>query len=190
MGLRGHKTAVVSSGLAVRFLVTLMGPMHMAFPSHWVRGLVTPAEEGPDGHVTWANASYERADLARRLKIQAEGVTAETRIVLYANEQRSRSFAVDRVVGLIDVERAMIQPLPAQFRGGERERLLGLFVESSYIALIANPFWVLELPSRSNVLDVFALQASDRRPGDFDSRLRLPSAALEAASAMSVGPAK
>ena len=190
MGLRGHKTAVVSSGLAVRFLVALMGPTHVAFPSHWVRGIVTPAEGGQDGHVIWANASYERTDLARRLMIQAEGITAETRIVLYANEQRSRSFAVDRVVGLIDVERALIQPLPAQFRGGERERLLGLFVESSYIALIANPFWVLELPSRNNVLDVFALQPSERRPGEFDSRLRLPSAALEAASAMSAGSAK
>lgn len=31
MGLRGHKTAVVSSGLAVRFLVALMGPTHVAF---------------------------------------------------------------------------------------------------------------------------------------------------------------
>ncbi|MCS6264234.1 MAG: hypothetical protein H8K11_10800 [Nitrospira sp.] len=190
MGLRGHKTAVVSSGLAVRFLVALMGSAHMAFPSHWVRGIVTPVEGGKDGHVTWANASYERTDLARRLTIQAEGVTAETRIVLYANEERSRSFAVDKVVGLIDVERALIQPLPAQFRGGERERLLGLFVESSYIALIANPFWVLELPSRNNVLDVFALRVSERRPGEFDSRLRLPSAALEAASAMSAGSAK
>lgn len=157
--------------------------------SHWVRGIVTPAEGGQDGHVTWANASYERTDLARRLTIQAKGVTAETRIVLYANEQRSRSFAVDKVVGLIDVERTLIQPLLRSF-GEERERLLGLFVESSYIALIANPFWVLELPSRTNVLDVFALRVSERRPGEFDSRLRLPSAALEEASAMSVGSAK
>ncbi|MEK6802048.1 MAG: hypothetical protein AABZ34_05190 [Nitrospirota bacterium] len=190
MGLRGHKTAVVSSGLAVRFLVALMGSTHVAFPSRWVRGIVIPAEGGQDGHATCANASYERTDLARRLTIQAKGVTSETRIVLYANEQRSRSFVVDKVVGLIDVERALIQPLPAQFRGGERERLLGLFVESSYIALIANPFWVLELPSQNNVLDVFALQVSERRPGEFDSRLRLPSSVLEATPVMSAGATK
>ncbi len=190
MGLRGHKTVMASSGLAVRFLVALIGPTYVAFPSHWVRGIVTPAEGGQERLVTWANASYERTDLARRLKSQAEDVTVETRIVLYANEQRSRSFAVDKVVGLIDVERALIQPLPAQFRGGERERLLGLFVEASYIALIANPFWVLELPSRTNVLDVFAIRVSERRPGEFDSRLRLPSGALEEASAMSAGSAR
>lgn len=49
MGLRGHKAAVVSSGLAVRFLVALMGPTHVAFPSHWVRGIVTPAEGARTG---------------------------------------------------------------------------------------------------------------------------------------------
>lgn len=190
MGLRGHKTAVVSRGLEVRFLVALMGATHVAFPSHWVRGIVTPCQEGHDGPVTWANASYAPTDLARRLTIQAKSVTAETRIVLYANEQRSRSFAVDKVVGLIDVERSLILPLPAQFRGGERERLLGLFVESSYIALIANPFWVLELPSRNNVLDVFVLRLSERGPDEFDSRLRLPATILEEASLMPSGSVK
>ncbi len=179
MGLRGHKTAAASGGQTVRCLVALIGPTHVAFPAHWVRGIITPAEAGSGGRVTWANSSYERTDLAGRLTIGAQMVTAETRIILYGNELRSRSFMVNGVLGLIDVERAQIQPLPSQFRGGERDRLLGLFSGTAYVALIANPFWVLELPPRKNALDAFVFQASERRAGEFDSRLRLSSATHE-----------
>ena len=30
----------------------------------------------------------------------------------------------------------------------ERDRLLGIFANTAYVALIANPFWVLELASQ------------------------------------------
>ncbi|MBI4002507.1 MAG: chemotaxis protein CheW [Nitrospira defluvii] len=179
MSLRGHKTAAATSGQTVRFLVALVGPIHVAFPAHWVRGIITLAEAGREGLVTWANSSYERTDLAGRLTIGAQMTTAETRIILYGNDQRSRSFMVDGVLGLVDVDRSQVQPLPPQFRGGERDRLLGLFSGTAYVALIANPFWVLELPPRKNALDAFVFQASERRAGEFDSRLRLSSATHE-----------
>ena len=54
-------------------------------------------------------------------------------------------FMVGRVLGLVDVDRSEVHPLPPQFRGGERDRLLGHFSNSAYIALITNPFWVLDL---------------------------------------------
>ena len=190
MSLRGHRAAAVSSGQEVRFLVALMGRTHMAFPAHWVRGIITPDEAGSEELVRWANASYERTDLASRLGIAATGGSVETRVVLYGNEQKSRSFTVDEVVELVDVERAQIQPLPIQFRRGERDRLLGLFIDVAYVALIANPFWVLELPIRKNVLDVFALQLSDHRAGGVDPRLQLRSAVLADAVAISAGPVK
>ncbi|MFZ1504887.1 MAG: hypothetical protein WAS50_17135 [Nitrospira sp.] len=187
MGLRGHNALRESRGQVIRFLVSLIGSTHVAFPSHWVRGIVTPGEASGGGAVTWGHAVYDRTDLADRFSIRTTGLTAETRLVLYANEGCARCFAVEKVLGLIDVERDLIQPLPAQFRGKERERLLGFFVEASYVALIVNPFWVLELPSRNNILEVFALQVSNGRPGEFDSRLKLASAVLEDLHPVSTG---
>lgn len=187
MGLRGYKAATLSSGQAVRLLVALIGPTHVAFPAHWVRGIITPAEAGRDGLVTWANSSYEMTDLTARLFIPAHMPTAETRIILYGNEQKSRSFMVDKVLGLVDVGRAQIHPLPTQFRGGERDRLLGFFIDAAYVALIADPFWVLELPTRKNALDAFALQVSDRQVGVSDSSLPVQSAVREDAIPVSAG---
>lgn len=190
MGLRGHKASILPSGEAVRVLVALIGPTYVAFPAHWVRGIITPAEAGRDGLVRWANFSYEMTDLAGRLAIRAQPATAETRIVLYGNEQKSRSFTVDHVLGLIDVGRAQVHPLPAHFRGGERERLLGFFLDAAYVALIANPFWVLELPTRKNALDDFILQISDRQVGASDSGLYKQPASLEVGVPVSVGHVK
>lgn len=190
MGLRGHKTAASLGGQAIRFLVALIGPTHFAFPAYWVRGIITPAEAGRGEFVTWANSSYERTDLSSRLTIGARVASVETRIILYGNEQRSRSFAVDGVLGLVDIKRGQIQALPPQFRGGERNRLLGLFAETAYVALITNPFWVLDLPPRKDVLAVFTLQAPEQRSEKFDSIFRLSSAGLEDAVPITTGHVK
>ncbi len=165
MGLRGHRAAAQASGHTLRFLVVTVGPTAVALPAHWVRGIITPAEAGQEKSVTWADSSYERTDLAARLAIGSRPASSETRIILYGNEQCVRSFMVDQVTGLVDLDRSQVQPLPPQFRGGERERLLGLIVDAAYVALIMNPLWLLELPFQKNVLDMFAPQESDRRAG-------------------------
>lgn len=182
MSLRGHKITATSGAQTVRFLVALVGSTHFAFPAHWVRGIITLAESGVEGLVTWANSSYERTDLAGRLTIGTQIPTAETRIVLYGNDQRSRSFMVGQVSGLVDIDRSQVHPLPPQFRGGERDRLLGYFSDTAYIALIANPFWVLDLPSRKNVLDAFILQSPESRAGACDPGLCLTLSAVEDAA--------
>lgn len=183
MGLRGHKTAAAVDGQAVRVLVALVGSSHIAFPAPWVRGIITPAEAGPHEQITWVNSTFERTDLARRLAFDHHPPGADARIILYGNDQRARSFMVDGVVGLVDVSRSQVQPLPPQFRGGERERVLGIFISPTYVALITNPFWVLELPSRANVLDAFVLPLSDSRMAEFDSKLRLANVREDAAPA-------
>ena len=178
MGLRGQRAVTLSSGQAIRFLVTLIGGSSVAFPAQWVRGIVMPAATGPDGLVTWAGMDYERTDLSARLKVISKGLSPDTRLILYGNEERSRSFEVDKVLGLLDVERALIHPLPPQFRGKERERLLGFFVDTSCVALIANPFWVLELPLRSHALEMFAIRFAEGMPEESASRLHLPVVAM------------
>mgnify|MGYP002371516946 CR=1 FL=1 len=179
MGLRGQRAVTISNGHAVRFLVTLIGGSSVALPAHWVRGIVTPASAGPDGLVAWAGMQYERTDLAARLKIISGGLSHDTRLILYGNEEKARSFAVDKVLGLLDVERALIRPLPPQFRGKERERILGFFVVPSSVALIANPFWVLDLPHRLHALEMFAIRIAEGMSGENDSRLHLPVAGLD-----------
>lgn len=183
MSLRGHKTAAALSGQTVRFLVALIGPAHVAFPAHWVRGIITLTEARRDGLVTWGRSTYERTDLAGRLAMSAQSPTAEARIILYGNDQRSRSFLVDSVEGLVDVDRSQVQPLPLQFRRGERDRFLGLFVTTTSVALIANPFWVLELPSRKNVLDAFVLQSPELSIEALGDGLLPPTTAPESAPA-------
>ncbi len=178
MSLRGQRAVTISSGHAIRFLITLIGNSSVALPAHWVRGIVMPGSAGPDGVATWAGAHYEPTDLAARLKVKSRDRSADTRLVLYGNEEASRSFVVDRVLGLLDVERAQIHPLPTQFRGRERERLLGFFVAPSCVALIANPFWALELPLRPQALEMFAIRFPEREVEDGAPRLPLPAAAM------------
>jgi hypothetical protein len=182
MGLRGHKTAAALSGQTVRFLVALIGLTQVAFPAHWVRGIITLTDARREGLVTWGRSTYERTDLAGRLALSAQKPTAETRIILYGNDQSSRSFLVDGVGGLVDVDRSQVQPLPIHFRGGERDRFLGLFVTTTSVALIANPYWVLELPPRKNVLDAFVLQTPERYIEALEKGLPLPTTAPERAA--------
>lgn len=187
MGLRRSQAVTLISGQAVRFLVTLIGHSSIALPAQWVRGIVMPTAVGRDGLVTWANVSYEHSDLAGRLKLVSQGRSAETRVVLYGHDHQGRSFAVDKVLGLVDVERTMIHPLPAHFRGAERDRLLGFFADKDSVALIANPFWMLDFPNRKNALDGFVLRLSEHRPGETDVRLQLPVATRDAVPVGQVG---
>ena len=179
MGLRGHKTEAAVGGQSLRLLVALVGPSHIAFPAHWVRGIITAAEAGSHNQVTWVETSYERTDLAGRLALGKQAPTAESRIILYGNGQQSRAFMVDGVVGLVDASRSQVQSLPPQFRGGERDRLLGIFMSATYVALMVNPFWVLELPSRSNALEGLAIPHSERSMAEIESKLRPPRTILQ-----------
>lgn len=187
MGLRRSQAVTLISGEAIRFLVTLIGRSSIAFPAQWVRGIVMPTAVGGDGLVTWANVSYEHSDLAERLKLASHGRSAETRVVLYGHDDQGKSFEVDKVLGLVDVERTLIHPLPPHFRGGERDRVLGFFADKDSVALIANPFWVLDLPNRKQALDLFALRLSAHGPGETDVRLQLPVATLDAVAVSQVG---
>ena len=187
MGLRGSQTVTLVSGQAVRFLVTLIGRSSIALPAQWVRGIVMPAATGRDGLVNWANVSYQPTDLAGRLKLMSHSQSAETRLVLYGHDQQARSFAVDKVSGLVDVERTAIHPLPTHFRGAERDRLLGVFADRDSVSLIINPFWVLDLPLRKNALDTFAVRLSEQRHEEADVRLQLSVTTLDAVPAGHVG---
>jgi hypothetical protein len=50
---------------------------------------------------------------------------------------------VDEVLGLTQVARSDIRPLPGQFVGPERLWFSGLFLFQSSVALVVNPEWLL-----------------------------------------------
>lgn len=163
MGLRTHKAADPTGSQSIRFLVARIGEPLFAFPADWVRGVVTLSEAGNGSTVAWAGSTYDHTDLAERLTRTTPKPGSESRIVLYGNDDRSRAFLVDQVVGLVDVIRHEIRPMPPHFRGAERERLIGFFMDPAYIALIANPYWVLELPSSKDVLGALGRQTTVKR---------------------------
>jgi chemotaxis protein histidine kinase CheA len=164
MALRTQNTSASSLPHAIRFLVARIGVSCFAFPADWVRGIVTASEAGSGPTVTWAGADYERTDLGARLACTDHHPSdSDARIILYGNNDRSRAFVVDAVIGLVDVLRHDIRPLPPHFRRSERERLVGLFVDDSSIALIINPLWILGLPTSKDGLATLGQSASPHR---------------------------
>lgn len=139
-----------------------IGAPLIAFPSDWVRGIVTLSEAGNGPTVAWAGMAYDRTNLAERLTRSTPTLNSDSRIILYGNDERSRAFLVEQVMGLVDVARHEIRPMPPHFRGAERERLIGFFMDPDYIALIANPYWVLELPAGKDVLGTLGRQTGDK----------------------------
>lgn len=145
MTLRGHNVMVAPVESTVRFLVTVCGPYLLAFPADWVRGILTREEAGYGQTVSSAGVTYPLTGFAERLGIPPGVPSAETRLILYGNGICARAFTVDRVVELIDMDRAALRPLPAQFRGSERTKLSGYLLYEDAMVLVVNPAWLLEI---------------------------------------------
>ncbi len=144
MSLRGHKTVATSVSPSVRLLVVDFGNIHLAIPADTVRGILKP-EQVPDSDVLCVlGVSYPLIDLARRLGLPRKPSTADIRVILCSEGGRHCAFQVDHVIGLIDVGRLGLLPLPPQFRGEERRWFDGLFVFRETAALVLNCGWILQ----------------------------------------------
>jgi chemotaxis signal transduction protein len=134
------------------FLVVRLGLSYLALPAIGIRGVLTQAEAGHEGTVTAAGSVYRPVDLAQQLSIVANLSGPEMRTVLYSTGRSQGAMCVDQVVGLIDVEPNECLPLPAQFRGDERNWFGGMLLHQDQLVLILNPLWVLgELASAESV---------------------------------------
>jgi hypothetical protein len=51
---------------------------------------------------------------------------------------------VDQVIGLTDIRREHILPLPRLFNGEERVWFRGLFLFNDVVALLVNPDWLVQ----------------------------------------------
>ncbi|MFO0698927.1 MAG: chemotaxis protein CheW [Nitrospira sp.] len=88
--------------------------------------------------------SYRVIDLAVRLFLPGERLRERIDVVLLRHEQSRGSVRVQKVHGILEIQRSQVLPLPAQFRGPERRWYRGLILFNHSVALVLNTAWVFE----------------------------------------------
>ena len=129
------------------FLVIRLGVNYFALPAAGVRGVLTQEEVGHDEAVTVSWTAYQLVDLSQRLSVVANLSGPERRTVLYSTGRSHGAFAVEQVVGLMEIERKDCLPLPSQFQRDERDWFRGMLIYQDQLVLILNLAWVLGEPS-------------------------------------------
>lgn len=149
MSLRGYKTVASPVSTSIRLLVADCGNTYLAVPADVIRGILKPEQVADTDVLSFLGVSYPRVDLAGRFGLRRKVSGAEARVILCSNGNRQCAFQVDEVIGLIEVARSSVLPLPAQFRGEERRWFGGLFLFRETAALVLNPTWILEESRRA-----------------------------------------
>ena len=129
------------------FLVIRLGVNYFALPAAGVRGVLTQEEVGHDEAVTVSGTAYQLVDLSQRLSVVANLSGPERRTVLYSTGRSHGAFAVEQVVGLMEIERKDCLPLPSQFQRDERDWFRGMLIYQDQLVLILNLAWVMGEPS-------------------------------------------
>ncbi len=143
MSLRGRTVGATALVAEAQFLVVVSGGVPVAIPSDLVRGLLQPEEGQREQTVTWLGVAYPLTNLADRFGWPCAAWTAETRVILFGLGHSMLAFSVDQVMGLTDVDRRQIKPLPPHFSGPERKWILGLFLFRESVALVPDPAWLI-----------------------------------------------
>jgi hypothetical protein len=143
MSLRGHHIATTAAVQTARLLVVRFDTILCALPSQGVRGVLTPAEAGIGGQVTFVGITYHDIDLASRLGVTLDPANPEMRVVLYSNGQTNGALRVEAVIGMVEVEREECRPLPSHFQHEERTWISGTTTYKDQLVLILTPEWVL-----------------------------------------------
>lgn len=143
MSLRGHHKSANVYVETASFLVVRLGRSYLALPADGVRGVLTPEEAGHEQAVTAAGTLYQPVDLAQLLSVVADVSGLEMRTVLYSNGHSHGAIRVEQVVGLTDVDRKTVLPLPLQFQCDERRWFGGMMLYQDLLVLIVNPSWAL-----------------------------------------------
>ena len=147
MSLRGGHNTENTIVEVASFLVIRLGVNYFALPAAGVRGVLTQEEVGHDEAVTVSGTAYQLVDLSQRLSVVANLSGPERRTVLYSTGRSHGAFAVEQVVGLMEIERKDCLPLPSQFQRDERDWFRGMLIYQDQFVLILNLAWVLGEPS-------------------------------------------
>jgi chemotaxis signal transduction protein len=143
MSLRARTTTVASIANRAQFLVVMRGQTWFAVPAEIIRGILTPEEAGTTETVTSLGVTYPVGDFADRFGIACPAELPEARTILCSMGNCHHAFRVDKVLGLTDLDRQQISPLPLHFTGPERGWFPGFFLFRDAVALLVNPGWLL-----------------------------------------------
>ncbi len=143
MAFRQRVTGPSADQLTARFLVARLGESTFGIWADTVRGVFTPADVPSGQEALLLGERYPYTSLAARLGLSEAHPTAASRAVLCGKGQARCVIAVDEVIGLTDVRRVDIMPLPLLFQGRERTWFRGVFLFQDSMALVVNPDWML-----------------------------------------------
>ncbi|MCC6139854.1 MAG: chemotaxis protein CheW [Nitrospira sp.] len=143
MSLRGQRVESAALVPVERFLIVEIDARQFALPADLVQGLLTMEEQGSVDTLTVQGQDYAFFDLGGRLGLVHAADGPETRIALLAQAGLRVCVRVDRVHGLVEVERTRVVPLPGQFRGEERNWYAGLLLHGDGVAIGLHTRWLL-----------------------------------------------
>ncbi|TAJ07846.1 MAG: chemotaxis protein CheW [Nitrospirae bacterium] len=146
MSLRGRTVGTTSLVAEAQFLVVVSGGVPVAIPSDLVRGILQPEDSQREQTIIWLGVAYPLTSLADRFGWSRAAWTPETRAILFGLGNSMLAFSVDRVMGLTDVDRRQIKPLPPHFSGPERKWITGLFLFRESLALVPDLTWLIGSP--------------------------------------------
>ena len=144
MSLRGHRVGTAAHVASERFLIVGIGRQLFALSAELVQGLLTIEERGfVSATLTVQGQEYPSLDLEGQLGLAQAGDGQETRMVLLAQAGIRAHIRVDRVHGLVEIERTRVLPLPCQFRNEERNWYVGLILYGDGVAVGLDSGWLL-----------------------------------------------
>ncbi|MDP3091117.1 MAG: chemotaxis protein CheW [Nitrospira sp.] len=143
MSLRGHRIGTAAHVPSERFLIVGIGRQQFALSAELVQGLLTMEERGSVSALTVQGQEYPSLDLGDQLGLAQAGDGPETRMVLLAQAGIRAHIRVDRVHGLVEIERTRVLPLPRQFRSEERNWYVGLVLYGDGVAVGLHSGWLL-----------------------------------------------
>ncbi|MDO9117981.1 MAG: chemotaxis protein CheW [Nitrospira sp.] len=143
MSLRGHRIGTAAQVPSERFLIVGIGRQQFALSAELVQGLLTMEERGSVSTLTVQGQEYPSLDLGDQLGLAQAGDGPETRMVLLAQAGIRAHIRVDRVHGLVEIERTRVLPLPRQFRSEERNWYVGLILYGNGVAVGLHSGWLL-----------------------------------------------
>ena len=135
-------TSISTSPL--HFLITTIGGRYLAFDAEPIQGVLTSEDVSLFQDPVVQGKVYSVVDLTMRLNLPNERLADGTRMVLLQNGNCRGSVRVEKVHGILEIQRAQVLPLPALFRGPEQRWYLGMIPFDRSVALILNTAWVLE----------------------------------------------
>jgi hypothetical protein len=126
------------------FLITMLCGRYLAFEAELIQGVLTHEDVGCLQVPVVQGITYRVVDLTTRLNLASERLWDETDVVLLADGTRRGSVRVQKVHGILEIQRSQVLPLPAQFHGPERRWYRGMILFDRSVALVLNTAWVLE----------------------------------------------